>query len=50
MFWKMFGEALNICKENNITLTSEQIQNIRKKRVPQKFKLFFIDENISLEN
>jgi hypothetical protein len=49
-FEKMYEEALNICKENNIPLPSEQIQNIRKKCVPQKFKSFFIDENISLEN
>ncbi|KAL4113423.1 hypothetical protein QTP88_017045 [Uroleucon formosanum] len=49
-FEKMCEEALYICRENNIPLPSEQIQNIRKKRVPQKFKSFFIDENISLEN
>ncbi|KAL4103994.1 hypothetical protein QTP88_019307 [Uroleucon formosanum] len=43
-FEKMYEEALYICRENNIPLPSEQIQNIRKKRVPQKFKSFFIDE------
>lgn len=47
---KMYEIVLNICRANNIPLNSEQIQNKRKKRFPQRFEWFFIGENISLEN
>lgn len=37
-FNKMYIEAINICKENNISIPNEHSKNKRTKKVPEKFK------------
>jgi hypothetical protein len=51
-FNKMYNEAINICKENSISIPNEHNEHSKKKRtkkVPEKFKQYIFTENSSLE-